>query len=252
MNDLQDRLTPAPALAAPPAAPETPGGAEGRLSRAQRWRLGLVLAVSVSLHLVPQLFARWIDPALTMIGLMLLDALVFAWIAHSRRHTHGSLPLVALFALILMVTWVSRLHHFVALPFIVLNLALAVLFGVTLRAGSAPLIYRIAAHAFPHETIDADYARYMRQLTLAWVVFFVAMALTSALLALAAPFAWWSLFANVLSWPLIGAMFIGEYVVRRVWFAHLPQHTPSQTIASALAYPMAATMRSLSGARGQP
>lgn len=223
-----------------------------RLDRAQKLRLTLILAVSVSLHLVPQFLSRWIDPALSMIALMLADALVFAWFAHSRRHAHGSLPVVAGFAVILAVTWASRLHHFVALPFVVLNLSLATVFAVTLRPGSTPLIHRIAHHAFPEQPIDAGYARYMRALTVAWVIFFVAMGAVSIALALAAPFAWWSLFANVLSWPLIGAMFVGEYVVRRLWFRRLPQHTPSQTIASALAYPMAAVMQSLAPARERP
>jgi uncharacterized membrane protein len=63
------------------------------------------------------------------------------------------------------------------------------------------------------------------------------MAAAAALLALAAPFAWWSLFANVLSWPLIGAMFVADYLVRRFAFPHLPAHTPLQTIASVLSFP---------------
>ncbi len=33
-----------------------------------------------------------------------------------------------------------------------------------------------------------------------------------------APFEWWSLFVNVLSWPLIGVMFAAEWLVRRVAF----------------------------------
>jgi uncharacterized membrane protein len=73
--------------------------------------------------------------------------------------------------------------------------------------------------------------------TAAWVVFFLALAAASAVLALAAPFAWWSLFVNVLSWPLIGLMFVAEYGYRRLRHPHLPAHTPLQTIASALAFP---------------
>jgi uncharacterized membrane protein len=56
---------------------------------------------------------------------------------------------------------------------------------------------------------------YTRQVTIAWTLFFGAMALASTLLFFLAPLATWSVFANLLTLPLVALMFIGEYWVRR-------------------------------------
>ncbi len=62
------------------------------------------------------------------------------------------------------------------------------------------------------------------------------MAGLSLVLMLYAPFEWWSLFVNVLTWPLIGAMFVVEWVVRRLGFKELPSHTPLCIATKILAY----------------
>jgi uncharacterized membrane protein len=204
-------------------------------------QVALVVAVALSLHVVPQLLAQWVDPAVSMAVLMLVDAVVFAALVRSG----GALRMAAVAALILVVVYVSHRQNLVALPSIALNALLAAVFGLTLRRGRTPLIHAIAAWAMTPEPIAPPFATYLRRLTLAWTIFFALMAIACAVLALAAPFAWWSLFANVLSWPLIGAFFCGEYLVRRTWFPHLPDHTPLQTIASALAYPGEALRKAL-------
>ena len=58
-------------------------------------------------------------------------------------------------------------------------------------------------------------ARYTRQVTLAWSIFFGAMALASTALFFGAPVSVWSTFANFFTGPLIALMFIAEYAVRR-------------------------------------
>ena len=209
------------------------GHAAVRFDRRRLRQVLLVLVVSVSLHVVPQWLAAWFDPALTMIALMVLDAVVFAAVARSTGGWRVALLLAFVFAFV----YASRQQQFVAAPSVVLNLLLAAAFGFTLRDGAMPLISRIAVHSFGLEILTAPFAGYMRALTGVWALFFVAMAAASLVLALAAPFAWWSLFANVLSWPLVGVMFVGEWAFRRVFHPHLPAHTPLQIIASALAFP---------------
>lgn len=51
--------------------------------------------------------------------------------------------------------------------------------------------------------------------TVAWTVFFLSMASLSTLLFTLAPVEIWSVFANLLALPMIIAMFLGEYLVRR-------------------------------------
>ena len=209
------------------------------LDRRRAWHVTTLLVIAVSLHVIPQLLKEWIPPGLSMVVLMLVDALVFATLLHSRN----TLRLAGVFAVMFVVVYVSHQQNLVALPSIALNGGIAVAFGLTLLPGRKPMIHTIAEWAMAPEPLTPEFVHYLRRQTQAWTVFFTLMAVTCAVLALAAPFSWWSLFANVLSWPLIGAFFCGEYLVRRIWFPHLPPHTPLQTIASALAYPGEALRR---------
>ena len=203
------------------------------LDRRRAWQIVALLAVAVSLHVVPQMLRTWIPPGLSMVALMLVDALVFATLIRSK----GTLRFAGLLAVMFVVIYVSHQQNVVALPSVAFNALIALVFVLSGRGGRTPVILAIATWAMAPEPVKPDFQRYLRSLTLAWAMFFVVMGIVSAVLALWAPFSWWSLFANVLSWPLIGAFFCGEYLVRRIWFPHLPGHTPLQTIASALAYP---------------
>jgi uncharacterized membrane protein len=93
-----------------------------------------------------------------------------------------------------------------------IHLFLAIAFGSTLRAGHTPLIATLAARV--HRKITADMAAYMRHCTLAWVLYFIAMAVVSVALYAVASFDTWALFANLLTPLTLVAMFIGEYVLR--------------------------------------
>ncbi|MGI2234252.1 hypothetical protein ACRPM7_30325, partial [Burkholderia vietnamiensis] len=94
------------------------------------------------------------------------------------------------------------------------NVAMALLFGRTLMAGQVPLCTRFAAMI--HGEITPAVARYTRRITLAWALFFVAIAAVSTLLFATAPIAAWSTFANYLSLPLVAVMFAAEHACRRV------------------------------------
>ncbi len=217
----------------PAQAPAPREGVPLVMDRRRLVQIVVLFVMAVSLHVIPQLLKDRFEPALSMVALMLIDAVAFAVLTRSGATARVALGIAVMFA----VVWWSRLHNLVAVPSVAFNLLLAGVFGLTLRRGRTPLIQDIAAWSMAPEPMSADFARYLRAQTLAWAVFFVLLALGSAVLALWAPFAWWSLFVNVLSWPLIAGFFLSEYVIRRIWFRHLPNHTPLQTMASALAWP---------------
>jgi len=98
------------------------------------------------------------------------------------------------------------------LPSIVVYGGLLWIFARTLAPGREALVTRLARHV--HGTLPDDITAYTRHVTWAWCVFFAAMGLMSALLFAFASLAAWSLFVNVLGLPLIGAMFVGEYIYR--------------------------------------
>jgi uncharacterized membrane protein len=106
-------------------------------------------------------------------------------------------------------------------------------FGHTLLHDRVPLIERIirALHE-PGEDLDPAIARYARRLTAIWTALFVAIATVHLALALCAspgglllaagiqpavfvPLEIWSLFANVLDYAFVGALFVGEYAWRQ-------------------------------------
>ncbi|WP_321887010.1 COG4648 family protein [Paraburkholderia bannensis] len=97
------------------------------------------------------------------------------------------------------------------------NLGMALVFGRTLAAGQTPLVSHFAAmiRGVAPAALKPAIARYTRQVTLVWTVFFVAIAAVSTLLFAFASIVDWSTFANYLALPLVAAMFVAEHAVRR-------------------------------------
>ncbi|WP_322029514.1 hypothetical protein [Paraburkholderia sp. J76] len=94
------------------------------------------------------------------------------------------------------------------------NLAMALLFGRTLAAGRVPLCTQFAT-TIHGGTLAPAVARYTRRITLAWTLFFIAIACVSTLMFAFAPIVAWSTFANYLALPLVAVMFAAEHACRR-------------------------------------
>lgn len=105
-----------------------------------------------------------------------------------------------------------------------INLALATLFGRTLVGAGDALVTRLARMVH-RAALSARHVRYTRAVTRMWALFFLANAATSTLLYALAPMSVWSLYANLLTAPLIGLVFVGEYLWRLV--ALPPEERPS-------------------------
>jgi uncharacterized membrane protein len=150
-----------------------------------------------------------------------------------RGRTRGWLVIVALLGLAyaLFGHWLTTaqggrvlgrlaayLPWFYFLQHVAMFLALAAWFAASLRPGRDALVTRFARLG---GALGPAGIAYTRRVTLAWALFGAAMAATSALLFFAAPLPVWSLFANLLTLPLVGAMFVAEYLVRmRVYPEH--------------------------------
>lgn len=127
------------------------------------------------------------------------------------------------FAAVLSVALLAPPQGLLYLPPVLLNVALAIVFGATLRPGAEPFIGRIA-RLERGESLDSRLAAYSRRLTQVWTVFFVVMGVASAALAFA-PVHIWSLFTNGLAYVLIAALFLGEWLYRRVRLSEY-RHAP--------------------------
>lgn len=124
------------------------------------------------------------------VGLLLIAGLMFELIGTLREH----------------VSWIYFLQH------MTINLLLGIWFGRSLLRQREPLCTTFATllHPVMHEQLR----RYTYRLTQIWTLFFFAMATVSAGLFLLAPIHVWSLFANLLTLPLVALVFLIEYLIR--------------------------------------
>ena len=132
------------------------------------------------------------------------------------RHPLGVAAGGLLAAATLVWLWPSLRQNAALLYFIEhlgINLALAALFGRTLVGPGEPLITRFA-RIVNHGGLSERQHRYTRQATLAWTLFFLSNAALSSLLYALAPHAVWSVYASLLTAPLIGLMFVAEHLWR--------------------------------------
>lgn len=144
---------------------------------------------------------------------LLVAVFIMLWrVGDVIRTVLGSLAALGLLAWL----WVS-LRQNVALVYFIqhlgTNLVLGALFGRSLRSGGTPLVTHFALFAH-NGVIPPSIERYTRQVTIAWTVFFLTSASVSALLFFFTPQAAWSVFANLLTFPLVLLMFAVELFFR--------------------------------------
>jgi uncharacterized membrane protein len=94
-------------------------------------------------------------------------------------------------------------------------------FAPSLLPGREPLITRIAESI--SGPLSPQQRRYTRGVTWVWTVTLLGILLITLALLLFWSAEAWSLFANFISYLVLGALFAGEYLVRRLRF---PERTP--------------------------
>jgi uncharacterized membrane protein len=159
----------------------------------------------------------WDNPdaaLILMVGASLVLALFYAWQQRSSS-TRLGVVLYGSLAAVGLVSMVAGRVDALFLPQILINLALTLVFGSTLRAGAVPLIQRFM-HMQLGDTLPAGMAEFARRLTRLWTVFFILMAATGAGLAAFAPLDVWSTFANVVNYLLVLVFFVGQFVYGHV------------------------------------
>lgn len=168
-----------------------------------------------------------LDAAVAIAPLIAL-ALVLAWRSPQRPWMlllclAGCALLYAVSGwLVLHYNWVFLLQH------AGMQALLGLAFARTLRAGQQPMVSRFAA--IIHGSLSPALARYTRQVTWAWTLYFAVMTTLSLLLFWLAPVSVWSAFANLLNLPLLVVMFSAEYAARLVLLAPSDRAGPLEAI----------------------
>ncbi len=95
-------------------------------------------------------------------------------------------------------------------------------FARTLQAGRKPLCVKFAEIINQGE-LPIAHAIYARNVTIAWAIFFAVIIVISTLLFFFTPLNTWSIFVNFFTLPLVGLMFVVEYLFRRQVLTNLPE-----------------------------
>lgn len=189
----------------------------------------LVVGYPAALYLgVTHLDARTLG--LVMLGLLVPNlALRLAAAPPEQRRAVLRLPL-SLALLVGVGAALGEPRFFLALPVLV-NLTLLANFAASLRE-PVSLVERYARMQDP--ALPDGERDYCRQVTRAWCWFFVANAGVCAVLAVAAPLAWWALYTGVLAYILVGLGFTIEYIVRKRTFLRFGDSLPERLLARLL------------------
>ncbi len=205
-------------------------GVTAKLLRGVRW--AAIAAVCIAYPVLAHLASAdphpdRLDAAVAIAPLIAL-ALVLAWRSPQRPWMlllclAGCALLYAMSGwLVLHYNWVFLLQH------AGIQALLGLAFARTLRAGQQPMVSRFAA--IIHGSLSPALARYTRQVTWAWTLYFAVMTTLSLLLFWLAPVNVWSAFANLLNLPLLVVMFSGEYAARLLLLAPSDRAGPLEAI----------------------
>ena len=143
-----------------------------------------------------------------LIGLLPPACIAYQWLIHSVIVDAPSTSLVVALAVLNGV------------PHAAINIFLLSFFARTLVHGREALITGFARRV--HGSLPPHIESYSRRVTWAWCVFFGAQVVVSVILFAAASLETWSLFVNVLSFPLVAVMFVAEYLYRIARFPDYP------------------------------
>lgn len=191
---------------------------------------GLVVAYAGLSHYCNATGARTLGAALALAPLTLLGvALAWRWTA---------IP-IALLLTAGIAAGLYRLWPLLERNFPLLSLCqesgtytlLGITFARTLWGTRVALCTELADRV--HGPLAAHEILYTRRVTAAWAAFFFAIAALSVLLYGVTPLRIWSIYSNFCVLPLIAAMFLAEYLVRR---RVLPQVTGAGLLATVRVY----------------
>lgn len=147
---------------------------------------------------------------------LLVPGVVFRFRKARREDVWAVLRIPLLIAAVLCCGALFDDRRFILAMPVLINLGLLITFATSLRA--TPIVERFARMQEKDELSEGQ-MRHCRQVTWAWVIFFVLNATVAALLAIdEAWVAAWAAYNGGIAYALMGAMFVGEYIVRQYRF----------------------------------
>lgn len=211
--------------------------------------LGMVF-YPLFVHLLIKLDATWLAVA----GLV-VTSLVYQFLVIGIRRGAAVHPAWVGLYLLLMVLGIVNLltdtHYALYVPPVIINLALAAVFGATLRRGATPLVEQMMRFEFDGNPPPAPLQAFARHLTRIWAGYFVGVVLVSLILAYSAPLETWSLFTNILNYLFAVILLFAQYLYRFLRYRQHGVFMPWDTLRHMARFPWPAR-GSQSGNDGAP
>lgn len=148
-------------------------------------------------------------------GLIVLGALAIVLPFRIRASPELLGSGIAVAVLVLLSVALDDQRFLLAMPVLV-NMTLLAGFGASLLDGRLPVVERFAR--MTNDNLTPEEMRHCRTVTKVWCLFFIANASVSLLLAIFAPLAVWGLYNGAIAYVLMGAIFAGEYAIRKIRF----------------------------------
>jgi uncharacterized membrane protein len=178
----------------------------------------------LSYPLLSHWFIRQNEPqyAVYLLGVWVGVFALGSILRRGKLQTTAVIALLLAMMLMLLPGW-QGLNLLQLMP-VLMNLLLAVLLAFSLGKGQQPLITRLAS-VMRGGDMPVRVARYTRQVTLVWSLFFAAMAIVALMLTMFATLESWSLFVNFLTYVFIAVLVVGEFVFRRWYLGKLVDYS---------------------------
>ena len=137
--------------------------------------------------------------------------------AHLVKRLRGfaSLALLLLALMLLKPLLLQNFQWIYLLQHSGIHLALAWVFGSSLKAGTEPLCTRFARLVHPADTMTEEVLDYTRQVTVIWTLFFLLIGISSPIIMGLCTLPVWTVFSTFVTMGLTGTMFAVEAIVRR-------------------------------------
>jgi uncharacterized membrane protein len=169
--------------------------------------------------LLAHLAVLFAAPRLQWLALSWLAA-ISMWDALCARRAWAWIALIAVSALFYWLVVAGHGLYALYVPPAAIPAALLVGFTRSLRPGAAPWVTRVAT-AMRGEPLPEPLIAYTRRVTLLWCGVFVAMIASAIGFAIWASPELWSLMTNVVHYLVLGAVFVVEFVYRRIRYGAL-------------------------------
>lgn len=191
-------------------------------------QLLLMVFYPLLVHLLIKLDLSW----LAVTGLVITSAIYVLLVINVRRRTGAHPGWIALYLFLTAIgSWSLYSGNVYALffPSVIINLVLGGTFALSLLPRHLPVVEWFTRLEYDGKPPPPRLARYARNATWAWAVYYSGFALLALVLAVTAPLEVWSLVVNVLHYVFAISLLFVQYIYRSWRFPEyglcMPWHT---------------------------